>query len=852
MAKKYFKKALSMGLALTMCLSLAAPAFAEDVPESEYPYRTEIDAAADARESAELVDNQFDNVNYGGVDSNLGDAAIKNESASNNADQVTQAVTDAEETVSDAVTEQQGLVEGVHETASKDINDAATTITGETEKVSAAVDEANKAVEGVNEKLEALKDETLTPEQKVEAAQEAQAAADAAVQAAADAAKVVETAQETVDAAVKAAEDAKAAYDAAVQAAQNAVGEAKEAALAKLEKAKETLKAAKEDLADATTAKKAADAAKEDANEAKRAADRALEEAKKAYNNIEWPESGIAKDAVDRDKIVEKLGDADTAQTNAEDAQVKVDKLTDAIEANTVQQGNLNDAKTLYENTVNNVKEQFEIAIAQAEANYQAAVSETEGTVVDGNGDWAKNQVALKAGVDENGNTLWKDWLFFDDAKTIRISNSNFAYYLAISKSMSGEGYKSYEELNEYYGKWIKELGDGSGNKNKYEKAAELCADIAKEYTNSVNGAAVERENGLTAATDKLRKDTELDNIAEVNKEIKRLTDQIERDIVDKKDQEGIVIEQKAVAIAAREAAQKLTDLLALKEALAAAKYALNQAQEAQAAAAERQFEAERKLAAYNDAQKAVEEAEEALKAKLSGDLESGKLSLTAGADFDADLAELEAKLKEAQDAAKEAEENYNKAKEDADKAKEDAENAKKDADEAKEDADRELEDFNDRYVGGDTGGADDADDAGDPDDTGVEIDDEAIPLSNGPVTRAQFVDYLWRHEGSPAAESELFADHEYAPAIAWALSVEIIGEDFQPDELATVADVRAILGSFAQVFGSNAVDAADLTTLAGEDGEAVMNCAQVLAEFFGEEYDIPEDLDNLEIDDAA
>ena len=846
MAKKYFKKALSMGLALTMCLSLAAPAFAEDVPESEYPYRTEIDAAADARESAELVDNQFDNVNYGGVDSNLGDAAIKNESASNNADQVTQAVTDAEETVSDAVTEQQGLVEGVHETASKDINDAATTITGETEKVSAAVDEANKAVEGVNEKLEALKDETLTPEQKVESA------ADAAVQAAADAAKVVETAQETVDAAVKAAEDAKAAYDAAVQAAQNAVGEAKEAALAKLEKAKETLKAAKEDLADATTAKKAADAAKEDANEAKRAADRALEEAKKAYNNIEWPESGIAKDAVDRDKIVEKLGDADTAQTNAEDAQVKVDKLTDAIEANTVQQGNLNDAKTLYENTVNNVKEQFEIAIAQAEANYQAAVSETEGTVVDGNGDWAKNQVALKAGVDENGNTLWKDWLFFDDAKTIRISNSNFAYYLAISKSMSGEGYKSYEELNEYYGKWIKELGDGSGNKNKYEKAAELCADIAKEYTNSVNGAAVERENGLTAATDKLRKDTELDNIAEVNKEIKRLTDQIERDIVDKKDQEGIVIEQKAVAIAAREAAQKLTDLLALKEALAAAKYALNQAQEAQAAAAERQFEAERKLAAYNDAQKAVEEAEEALKAKLSGDLESGKLSLTAGADFDADLAELEAKLKEAQDAAKEAEENYNKAKEDADKAKEDAENAKKDADEAKEDADRELEDFNDRYVGGDTGGADDADDAGDPDDTGVEIDDEAIPLSNGPVTRAQFVDYLWRHEGSPAAESELFADHEYAPAIAWALSVEIIGEDFQPDELATVADVRAILGSFAQVFGSNAVDAADLTTLAGEDGEAVMNCAQVLAEFFGEEYDIPEDLDNLEIDDAA
>lgn len=32
MAKKYFKKALSMGLALTLCLSLAAPALAEEGP----------------------------------------------------------------------------------------------------------------------------------------------------------------------------------------------------------------------------------------------------------------------------------------------------------------------------------------------------------------------------------------------------------------------------------------------------------------------------------------------------------------------------------------------------------------------------------------------------------------------------------------------------------------------------------------------------------------------------------------------------------------------------------------------------------------------------------------------------
>lgn len=136
-----------------------------------------------------------------------------------------------------------------------------------------------------------------------------------------------------------------------------------------------------------------------------------------------------------------------------------------------------------------------------------------------------------------------------------------------------------------------------------------------------------------------------------------------------------------------------------------------------------------------------------------------------------------------------------------------------------------------------------------DPD---IEINDPDVPLAEGPVTCAQFVDYLWRHEGSPEAEGDLFTDHEYAPAIAWALSVGLIDEAFQPDELVTVADVRAILGNFARVFGTNAVAAADLTTLTGADDEAVLNCDQVLAEFFGEEYILPEELDSLEPDIAA
>lgn len=136
--------------------------------------------------------------------------------------------------------------------------------------------------------------------------------------------------------------------------------------------------------------------------------------------------------------------------------------------------------------------------------------------------------------------------------------------------------------------------------------------------------------------------------------------------------------------------------------------------------------------------------------------------------------------------------------------------------------------------------------DGGDTD-PGTEIDEPAVPLASGPVTRAEFVDYLWRHEGEPAPveDSGLFEDvteeHEFSPAMAWAKSVGIISayEDgtFEPDELVTVAAVREILDNFARVFGTNAVAAADLASLSGDDDEAVLNCDEVLAEFFGEEY---------------
>lgn len=123
-----------------------------------------------------------------------------------------------------------------------------------------------------------------------------------------------------------------------------------------------------------------------------------------------------------------------------------------------------------------------------------------------------------------------------------------------------------------------------------------------------------------------------------------------------------------------------------------------------------------------------------------------------------------------------------------------------------------------------------------------IDIDDPAVPLAAGPVTRGEFIDYLWRHEDQPQAAAPTYvdvpADHEYASAIGWAQSIGIlervvVENSLDPDELVTVAAVRDILIEFAEYAG---MEMPELTTLMGEDDEAVLNCDEILAEFFGEE----------------
>ena len=103
-------------------------------------------------------------------------------------------------------------------------------------------------------------------------------------------------------------------------------------------------------------------------------------------------------------------------------------------------------------------------------------------------------------------------------------------------------------------------------------------------------------------------------------------------------------------------------------------------------------------------------------------------------------------------------------------------------------------------------------------------------------------MDYQWRHEGQPApvAVSGLFEDvteeHMYSPAVAWAKSIGLIAgyEDgtFKPDELVTVSAARGILSRYAAYLG---IEMPELLALVGEDEEPVLNCDEVIREFFGE-----------------
>lgn len=121
-----------------------------------------------------------------------------------------------------------------------------------------------------------------------------------------------------------------------------------------------------------------------------------------------------------------------------------------------------------------------------------------------------------------------------------------------------------------------------------------------------------------------------------------------------------------------------------------------------------------------------------------------------------------------------------------------------------------------------------------------VEIEDPDTPMAEGPISCAEFIYKLWLLDGEPAPLDDrglpatVSEDHEYAEAIAWAVSADVASiETFDPEELLTVDLARGFLTNFA-AYADMVMP--ELTTLIGDDDDLVLNTDDVLAEFFGRE----------------
>lgn len=104
-----------------------------------------------------------------------------------------------------------------------------------------------------------------------------------------------------------------------------------------------------------------------------------------------------------------------------------------------------------------------------------------------------------------------------------------------------------------------------------------------------------------------------------------------------------------------------------------------------------------------------------------------------------------------------------------------------------------------------------------------IVIDGVEVPLS-GLVSVEDVLSVLCRLTES--------VDGERDEVVAWAVENGIIDEEADVEEIVTVAALRAILANYARAFELD-VDVSALTTLAGEDDDIVMNCDEVIDEFF-------------------
>ncbi len=734
---------------------------------------------------------------------------------------------------------------------------------GKIDKAEEAVKDSEKVVDAANDTVAEAVNTANSAQQTVETAQqtvanagtltEREAAleiANAAVETAADAVTKAEqaltTANEAYDAAEQAVADAQKALEEITKAHNAAVGEARETFEQALAEAQQALDAAQEELDDSagkraeleSAAKDAADGLNVDGVLESEAAQKDLavqtqdvQDKKEALDSLGTEEDARkraeeAKEA--KDKAQKELENFDTSKIDGKDEdKCKAEKEAAERESNKLSQtiaeigGVLGQALT--EQNANN----------SALTELQFTISEWEDTIVTLTGGQTIKNRELKAAIEEWNNgqgvlTETADKLFTIASE--QFNGDKNAFMAALSKAM-GEVPDAYDQLpgkrqekvrlEELIAAKYEELGEARSNMLELMgKLNELNATLGQfETLNRLQHALNKATNNADKAQEDLKAfQGRLEEAQKAYSEaVANLSNTLKGEGDDKYSPEQYeqMMEDAGKLQDAIEKLNNLNEAIAEKEA----------AEEARRAA---QYE-------HEHAQAALKAAEEALAAAQE------RVNSAAAKDSQADLYALKASLEKAKaefEAAK-------KAAEDAAENKEKADQAKAEADQNAADAAQRVQDAIDSM--NDTGNAGDdiiADSGAVVAGATITIEDVAVPLASGPVSRGEFLDYLWRHEGSPEAGAPTFADvpagHEFAPAIGWAQASGLVSGygdgTFQPDELITVSAARAVLDSFARVFGGNAVDAAGLSSLSGEDDEAVLNCDEVLAEFFGEE----------------
>ncbi|MCI8840071.1 MAG: hypothetical protein HFF24_07035 [Oscillospiraceae bacterium] len=734
---------------------------------------------------------------------------------------------------------------------------------GKIDKAEEAVKDSEKVVDAANDTVAEAVNTANSAQQTVETAQqtvanagtltEREAAleiANAAVETAADAVTKAEqaltTANEAYDAAEQAVADAQKALEEITKAHNAAVGEARETFEQALAEAQQALDAAQEKLDDSagkraeleSAAKDAADGLNVDGVLESEAAQKDLavqtqdvQDKKEALDSLGTEEDARkraeeAKEA--KDKAQKELENFDTSKIDGKDEdKCKAEKEAAERESNKLSQtiaeigGVLGQALT--EQNANN----------SALTELQFTISEWEDTIVTLTGGQTIKNRELKAAIEEWNNgqgvlTETADKLFTIASE--QFNGDKNAFMAALSKAM-GEVPDAYDQLpgkrqekvrlEELIAAKYEELGEARSNMLELMgKLNELNATLGQfETLNRLQHALNKATNNADKAQEDLKAfQGRLEEAQKAYSEaVANLSNTLKGEGDDKYSPEQYeqMMEDAGKLQDAIEKLNNLNEAIAEKEA----------AEEARRAA---QYE-------HEHAQAGLKAAEEALAAAQE------RVNSAAAKDSQADLYALKASLEKAKaefEAAK-------KAAEDAAENKEKADQAKAEADQNAADAAQRVQDAIDSM--NDTGNAGDdiiADSGAVVAGATITIEDVAVPLASGPVSRGEFLDYLWRHEGSPEAGAPTFADvpagHEFAPAIGWAQASGLVSGygdgTFQPDELITVSAARAVLDSFARVFGGNAVDAAGLSSLSGEDDEAVLNCDEVLAEFFGEE----------------